>query len=149
MSFERHVVVHAGRTDVAEQIIKVRKRYADTKLVVLSARDCIEAWEPNEWYRGSDITFLCDRLRRHRYADKDFSGRWVVVVDMLDQVPISPAYNKLFKTKSITVVAITDHDSMLNEHRFGTRIGPNFSDYVTLDVKEPEENKGWFASWFQ
>jgi hypothetical protein len=122
----RHIAIHSGRTDVAQQIAhaKARRDSNTTKVAVLSARGTIESWEPSVWLQGSNTAHLCERFNKHR-ASVSGNTHWIVVVDMMDTVPICREYNNLFKDKNITVVAVSNHASVLREHRFGTRFTLN------------------------
>lgn len=141
-----HAVIDPAVTNVADALCGLVPD--DATLVVLSARDRIEAWgDVTAWFHGGSIDTLCSRFKRYRKAQPE-RKRWVVVVDMLDVPPVSKGYNQLFKTKAITVVAVSSVPSVLKDYRFARRVEADYAELAPPPAAATTPPASSSSSWF-
>lgn len=133
-----HVVLNPETTDVQDALRSCVPEGA--LLAVLSTRPQIEAFcEPTAWIHGGSLDNMCQRFKRYRKTYPS-TQRWVVVVDVGDEAPVSKAYNQLFKHPRISVVTISSAKAALKDYRFDTRMD---DDYTAVEP-QPEPASSWW-----
>lgn len=140
-----------------ESVPETLAQFKGAKIVVLSRREVIPSWKATKWLYSENLDTLCKRFRTMQ-TRQDQAYNWVVVVDMVDQVPTGKGYNKLFKKKpDVNVVTVSEDKHVLRDHRFENHeVKPKPAPYVDLADDETcteaanqgEPSTGWFGGWF-
>ena len=91
-----------------------------TDTVVLSKQSAKTTWNADTWFQGTDVHQLMTRFQRHRERQQKIQKNmhYIVIVDLLNTSPISPAYNRLFKDGQCHIITVSNRKDVIKDKRF-------------------------------